>query len=313
MHRRIRRGILAVGVAVSLLATSGAFAAGRAFPEGRWAGDLIFAASGYGDTAVGNGIFEVTSDGAALDGTIAWTAVTDRGGASVQAFLRGPATDPVIVDGTISTSAGTFPMDIPAPMPIAWATCEQVAGYGIGVNGVTVDADWLAWRSDSVTDLPEFRDEVDALVEDLQELELLLASGGTPDPTDLANLASRAVDLAASVSRSDACSPFSTEHSAIGASIIARILAAAIADPNFPLDLLADLATAALETGAIGSGAGDPSAADLEADLIAELQRRIDEAIASGDYGALFDLGAVTQALGYRSLEDQVLAALLDR
>ncbi len=313
MVRRTSRVAVAVVTMVGLLTPSGVLAAGRAFPEGSWAGDLVFAASGYGETAAGNGTFEVDSDGTALDGTIEWTAVTSRGTARVEANISGPPTDPMITDGFISTSAGTFPMDIPAPMPIRWATCEQVAGYGIGVNGVTVNADWLAWRLDSVTDLPDFRIEVDGLIEDLQGLELLIASGETPDTEMLVTLATRAVDLASSVSRSDACSPFSTEHSAIGAAIVARILEAALADPTFPLDVLADLATVALETGAIGSGAGDPSAAELEADLIDELQRRIDEAVAGGDYETLIELGALTQALGYRSLEDQVLTALVDR
>ncbi|RMH77531.1 MAG: hypothetical protein D6683_08795 [Actinomyces sp.] len=314
LKRSVSLSILAVGVVMSVLTVPLAFAAGdRAFPPGRWAGDLVFAATGLGDSAVGSGRFEVRSDGASLEGTISWTARTSRGVASVEAAVEGPASDPVVADGTVTTDIGSFPMDVPAPMPISWASCEQVAGSGVGVNGVTVDADWLAWRADAVTDLAGFRDEVDALVAELQELEVLLASGEVPPSADLAELASRAVELASAVSRSDECSPFGAEHGAIGGFIVARLLAAAIADPDFPLDVLADLATVALETGALGSGAGDPSAADLEVDLIAELQRRIDEAVAARDYETLLDLGALTQAMGYRSLEDQVLTALVER
>ncbi len=318
MSRRSGRATVAVAVTIvivitTVLAGSAAPAANRAFPEGSWTGDLVFVASGYGESAAGNGTFEVDSNGDSLHGTIAWLAVTSAGTARVEANISGPASDPMITDGFVTVASGTFPMDIPAPMPIRWATCEQVAGYGIGVNGVNVDADWIAWRTDSVTDLPEFRTEVDALIEDLQNLELLIASGEVPETEMLINLAGRAVALASSVSRSDACSAFSAEHSAVGAAIVARVLRAALDDPSFPLDVLADLATAALETGAIGSGSGDPSAAELEVDLINELQRRIDEAVGAGDHEALIELGALTQALGYRSLEDQVLAALVDR
>ncbi len=313
MHRRTAT-ILAVALMVSTLPAGWATAASdRAFPQGQWQGDVVFVAvhRPTGASGAGNGSFELESDGVSLSGTIAWTAVTSRGSATVEASLAGPASAPQIVNGTVATSAGAFPMDRPADMPISWATCEQVAGYGIGVNAVDVSADWLAFRSGSAGDPAAFTAEAERLVADLADIEAQVGSGEEVAPADLIDVADRAVRLAASLDRSPECEAFSATHMGIAAHIMARILELALANPDLISNsTLGALATAALEVGAIGSGAGDSGAADLEFDLIGELERRIEEAIASGELGRLFELGALAQQMGYESLEARAVEGL---
>lgn len=311
-----RRGaiVLAVAVLASVLSVGWASAASdRAFPQGQWRGDLVFVAvhRPTGESGAGNGSFQLESDGTSVSGTITWTAVTSMGSATVEASLAGAASAPQIVNGTVATTAGVFPMDRPLDMPISWATCEQVAGYGIGVNSVDVTADWLALRSGSAADPASFSAQAEQLVADLNQIEAQVGSGEEVAPADLIDVAARAVALAASLDRSPECEVFSATHMGIAAHIMARILELALANPDLISDrALNTLAVAALEVGAIGSGAGDPGAADLEFDLIAELDRRIEEAIASGDLERLFELGALAQQMGYESLEQRALEGL---
>ncbi len=313
MHRRTVT-VLALAVLASAVPAGGVTAAGdRAFPEGRWQGDVIFVAvhRPTGGSAAGGGGFELESDGVSLSGTITWTAATERASATVEASIAGPASAPQIVDGTVATSAGTFPMDRPLEMPISWATCEQVAGYGIGANAVDVSADWLAFRAGSVTDPASFAAEAETLVADLVRLETQVGSGEEVAYVDLIDVADRAVGLAASLQRSPECEVFSATHMGFAAHIMARILELALANPDLVPDAtLSALAVAALEVGAIGSGAGDVGAADLEFGLIEELERRIEEAIASGELERLFELGALAQQMGYESLEARAVEGL---
>lgn len=317
--RKSRSFGVVVGVAALLAATlpldSGAAQqAADEVPEGNWDGSLTFVASTPdGLAGAGSGSFTMTSAAGSLAGVASW--VFDAGAsADVTADVQGPSTAPefqvtsIIVNGAASPVSASDP---PIPLTITTASCEMVTGSGSGVGNVVAMGEWVAVREGSLTGDPaEFRQLLDELTVRLATIEDDLLAGRSVDRWDLFLATFAAQELSQLLSRSPACGGPGPSHSTVVVGLIADLLAKAIEDGSeVDTEWFIDLVRTAVEVGALGAGSG-PAGDALEFDVIAEIQFRIDEAIAAGDADTLRHLSVLALQMGYESLEDAAVAGL---
>lgn len=314
-------GCLGVALTSVIPSHSGSAAGGRVFPEGNWTGTLWFTARvvPVGGAGAGAGSFEIDVADGQIDGPATWeyAGVGISGipnGASVTGRFAGLADAPMLFADVITT--GTVTVDNTGAagieLDITSATCEMVEGTGEGRPPVEADGHWSAVRSGSVSDPAAFTRESAEIAIALEEIEAAIAVGDVTDSALLFDVIDRALALTASIDRSPDCLAFGGFHRMVGADIVSRLLTVVL-DGSLDVDTawFADIVLAALEAGVIGAGAADPGAETLELAVIDAMFARVEAAAAAGDSSALFQLGALAQQMGYRSIEDAVLEALV--
>jgi hypothetical protein len=323
-----RRNVAVVVGACGLLTAivtpsgTGSAAGGRSFSDGSWSGSMAFTASipVTGSHGVGGGSFSLDVDAGEIAGPATWNYVgvsgLGAGGAASVVGRLGGAADAPLLFPEIITSGGVTVDNTGAPglpLEITAATCEMVEGTGEGQPPVDVDARWTAVRADSVEDLDTFAAESAEIATALFDLERAIASGETPDRSVLSDIIDRALELTGSLDRSPDCSPFGEFHRMVAADVVAWLLGLVLTgDLEVDTQWFADIVLAATGAGAIGAGATDIDADDLELAVIDELFTRVEAAAAADDVAALLQLGALAYQLGYRSIEDAVTAAFED-
>jgi hypothetical protein len=291
------------------------------FPDGTWTGTLWFTAAirPVGGSGAGVGSFSVEVADGQINGPAAWeyAGVSIAGipnGATVTGRFAGATDAPLLFADIINAGAATVDNTggVGIELEITSSTCEMVEGTGEGRPPVEADGHWSAVRSGSVPDAAAFTAESAEIAIALEELEADIATGAVTDSALLFDVIDRALALTASIDRSPDCLAFGGFHRMVGADILSRLLVVVL-DGTVDLDTawFADIVLASLEAGTIGAGASDPGADTLELAVIDAMFARVEAAAAAGDSAALFQLGALAQQMGYRSIEDAVLEALV--
>ncbi len=302
-----------VALLAAMLPPVGAQTATDEVPAGDWTGWLTFVTSGPRNIAgAGSGTFEMTSASGALEGDARWVFESSVSPVDVTAVVQGEATAPelqvtsLVINGSPSPVSASDPA---IPLTITTATCEMVTGSGSGVGTVTATGEWAAVRAGALSGDPAaFQQDLTDLTLRIESIQADLLAGQPADRWDLFAATLLAEDLTQALARSPECGGPATARSSIAVGLIADLLASVIADGReIDTQWFVDLVRAAVDVGAIGAGSSGPAAETLEADVITEIQFRIDEAVAGGDIATLLDLAALSYQLGYRSLEEAAL------
>lgn len=306
-------GVLAGVIAASTATVS---ASGhREIPPGEWEGVISF----FGDTGTARGDFEGSfrlqvADGGA-GGDFDWQGIvnTDAAGdvaVSIVGEISGAADSPLFVL-TGGTSGG---IAIPDPtgqgnIVLTAVTCESIEGTAQNITTAAQisEIEWFAVRAGAPIAAGTFFDDLTTL---RLETTMLLGEIGRSPTADLVatinDLAGTAEVLLAELERTPECQAF--HFRSLIASQVERLLAEVLADRSLAdAATFADLVILGLRAGAWGPGAADVGAIDLEVAIIAEIEARVDEALAAGDEAELLELAWLAYLLGLESIEARII------
>ncbi len=294
---------------------------GPGVPAGDWDGWLTFVAMTPDGTSVaGTGGFAMQSDDSRLTGEAAWafdTALsTGRSArADVSAIVQGASSAPQLQLTSIVVDGSDVPInrtDPPNQLSITTVSCEVVTGTSSGVGAALLTSgQWLAVRDGSLSDdATVFGNDLAELIVQIESIEVDLLAGAAFDRSSLFAAILASEQMSQALSRSPECGgPFGA-HGTVAVGLIADLLANAIeAGDVVDTRSFIDIVLAGVEVGAIGAST---SADGLELDVLAEIQLRIDGAIAARDAESLRQLTSMAYQLGYRSLADAATAGLED-
>ena len=304
--RRVVVAALVVALVTTVLTTGSQADSHLSVPDGSWEGTISFAASGVLSGGTGFGGVSMESTGGTLSGTFAWEFASTQT-ATVLGEVRGAANAPEFKITQILPANPDVSGDAPIQMFVLSAACESVTGSGTPVRPVDAVGHWRLWRAGATADLDALTLAIEQLEDLIAEVEAGVMSGAGIDSATLFFALLEADTLGSSVSRSPECGGSAAfDHRSVAADAVERLLRLVL-DNRDAVDTrsFANMVLAAVEAGIIGSGTS-AAETDLEFAVIEEIEARIIAAGESGDSASLFQLGALTQQLGFESLRELV-------
>ncbi len=271
--------------------------------------------------------------GASGEGDLALTAAEQPiVGANDEVSLSGQVT----LSGTVHVTVGSFSVDTPinfagpiggsgdAPLMVERSNCNQAWGdWTLAVkesssaagNDTTGRGYWYAYRIVSLT-TPEamrFASDLSTFQTDVEQFSNAAVTAATFDVSQLESLVARAEALAAEIPTLEACNGLSVGgfYTSIMAGLVRQLIATMVAEgTKVPTDALLSLASAGYRSGAIGSGASDPMADDLESKLHDEIGDRLTTAISGHDIDTIIEIGTEAALNGWTDLSSRAAGAL---
>jgi hypothetical protein len=234
--------------------------------------------------------------------------------AEASGIVENPATGPRFTITQIIS--GGF--DVPdasggGTLTLKRVSCERIAGSGLPELGAFAEVDpidWFALRAGSASDEPAFfadwaafRDRANAFIADL-------AATGVLDVVELRELQIDSADLERRLVRNASCSLGG--HQSLAADAAEAALRHSLGGPIIACAAELDAAIViAIQAGVIGSGAEDPDAPALLAEVEAALAARITRAAADGDDCSLLTYIGLARQLGSEALAAAAEAAFI--
>jgi hypothetical protein len=351
MRRRLGIGVGGIAI-VFAITTAAVAVDAPAFVDGRWEGILVYkghasytAAEASGGVVAGSFTLD-SSSGSVSAGAFA-VAGTGEGAAEGGGFAQlviawegtviGPAAAPILdptggrVTGTAGAEGIIVPVDfalaaseiVPITLEIHSASCnfangdwtQEAAALVASAGGTltVITGWWTATRVGESSTPPSTQQAIAELIEAADLFEAGMAEGHIPTSEEFGELLAAAEQLADSVTRAADCGLPAGAFTTFVTSVMIKILETMAANPDV-FDALAwqSAVLTGVRAGAIGSGSTNPNAAQLESEILQIAADLLNDAVSSGDTGAMMQVAVIALTLGDTSLADAAEKAYQD-